>query len=229
MLWQTHTKIKPVVKGSEGGINKKLTNMALLIITCRVKLIGAKWGFVTFRFLVWGVVFTENAAGSGGRQTDKHICDTHCWNKVLNMRHRQEYTTTINYNLSLLVGYFNISVASLYEETVKMEEITSAECNQLGNWIMEGGLVSSEEAQMVLEEVLQVSAPVWTSEEYVWLPLPIPAPTVKGHCSAHSESLWWAVLRKGTPLSLILCICAHEGGWLYIWFRLWSPDCGAQQ
>lgn len=100
----THTKIKPGVKEDEEGINKKLTDMALFTITCRVKLIGAKWGFVTFRFLVWGVVFTENAAGSGGRQTDKRICHTYCWNKVVNMRCRQEYTTTINYNL--VVGPF---------------------------------------------------------------------------------------------------------------------------
>lgn len=38
----THTNIKPGVKEGERGINKKLTNMALLTITCRVKLIGAK-------------------------------------------------------------------------------------------------------------------------------------------------------------------------------------------
>lgn len=40
---------------------------------------------------------------------------------------------------------------------------------------------------------------------YVWLP--ILAPTVKGHCSVHSERQWWAALRRGTPLSVTLCVC----------------------
>lgn len=71
--------------------------------------------------------------------------------------------------------------------------------------------MTARECRWSQEEVLQVPASVLTSGEYGLLPLPILAPTVKGHCSAHSESLWWAVLRKGTPLSLILCICAHGG------------------
>lgn len=45
-----------------------------------------------------------------------------------------------NSNLSLLVGYFSISLASLYKETVKMEEITSAECNRLGKLDNGGGV-----------------------------------------------------------------------------------------
>ena len=76
--------------------------------------------------------------------------------------------------------------------------------------------VTARELRWSQEEVLQVPASVLTSGEYALLRLSIPAPTVKGHCSAHSESLWWAVLRKGTPLSLILCICAHgEGGGIF--------------
>lgn len=38
-------------------------------VTCRVKLIAGERGFVTFGLLVRGVVFTENAAGSRGRET----------------------------------------------------------------------------------------------------------------------------------------------------------------
>lgn len=64
------------------------------------------------------------------------------------------------------------------------------------------------------EEVLPGQTPAWTSGGYVWLLLPIPAPTVKGHCSVHSERLWWAVLRKGTPLSLILCGCVCVYTWV---------------
>lgn len=40
--------------------------------TCRVKLIAGERGFVTFGLLVWGVVFTENAAGSGGSESPKN-------------------------------------------------------------------------------------------------------------------------------------------------------------
>lgn len=43
-------------------------------VTCRVKLIGRKRRFITFGFLVWGVVSTENAAGSKHREIQLQTC-----------------------------------------------------------------------------------------------------------------------------------------------------------
>lgn len=104
-FWQTSTDTNyAVLKEGDRGINKKKINMSPFKITCRVKLMGAKWGLVTFRFLVRRVVFTENAAGSRGRETGElllHLScvyaviytitilwDVYCGKKVLNTKHQ---------------------------------------------------------------------------------------------------------------------------------------------
>lgn len=40
----------------------------------------------------------------------------------------------------------------------------------------------------------------------------MPAPSVKGHCSAHSERQWWAAHRRGTPLSSAQSVYVYEWG-----------------
>lgn len=86
-FWQTSTHTYQInytsTKEGNRGINKKKIDMSPLKITCRVKLIGAKWGLVTFRFLVWRVVFTENAAGSRGRETSERLLHFRCVHAVI--------------------------------------------------------------------------------------------------------------------------------------------------
>lgn len=58
--------------GEKNNNKRGMSGVSWAEVTCRVKLIAGDGGFVTFGFLVWGVVFTENAAGSGRRESPRN-------------------------------------------------------------------------------------------------------------------------------------------------------------